>query len=73
MVAAGIAPASRNGPVIIQQSDWADTPHSGPHLACTDLALRERVACWHRLTADVREKIVELARGQQGFSCFGES
>ena len=56
-----------------KESDCADTPHSGLRLARTDLALRELVACWHRLTAGVREKIVELSRGQQGFSCFGES
>jgi hypothetical protein len=32
------------------------------HIACTDFALRELVACWHRLAADVRERIIELAR-----------
>jgi hypothetical protein len=58
MEAAEIKPASRNAQVIIQQSDCADTRRACLHLACTDLALRELVACWHRLTADVREKIV---------------
>jgi hypothetical protein len=31
------------------------------HTACTDSALRELVAAWQQLPADVREKIIELA------------
>jgi hypothetical protein len=34
------------------------------HYVCTEAALREVVAAWHRLTPDVREKIIEVARGK---------
>ena len=40
-----------------------DTPPPRLHIACTDIGLREVVASWHRLSADVREKITQLARG----------
>ena len=35
------------------------------HIACTDSAQDELVACWHLLAADVRQKISEKARGQR--------
>jgi len=48
----------------MQQGSCADTPLPCLHIACTDLALRELVANWHRLSADVRRKITEMARGE---------
>jgi hypothetical protein len=59
--AAGIAPASLIPHVIMQKASCVDDPRSFLHAACTDLALRELVMCWHQLTADVREKIMEAA------------
>ena len=50
----------------------SNTPAPCLHTACTDLALRELVSCWHRLTPDVRETIVRIARGQGDFSRVGE-
>jgi hypothetical protein len=63
VAAAGIAPAS--------QIPQADTQHIGCidaslrclHTVCTDLALRALVASWHRLTPDVRERIMSVASG----------
>jgi hypothetical protein len=61
--AAGIAPASRNSQAYTQHSTCGDTPLPCLHIACTDFGLRKLVACWHTLSADVREKIMALARG----------
>ena len=70
--AAGIAPASHIPEVLTPHSTCVDTPPPCLHTACTDLALRELVASWHRLTPDVRETIVRIARGQGDFSRVGE-
>jgi hypothetical protein len=53
--AAGIAPASLNRHVFTLHSTCADTPPTCLHTACADLDLRELVASWHRLSADVSE------------------
>ena len=70
--AAGIAPASRNPQVVMQHDRCVDTPPPCLHTACTDFALRELVACWQQLSADVRERIVRIARGQGDISRVGE-
>jgi hypothetical protein len=57
MEAAGIAPAFQDPQVVSQHDGCVDTPPPCLHTACSDSALRELVAGWHRLTADVREKI----------------
>jgi hypothetical protein len=72
MEAAGIAPASRNTQAIMQQEGCVDTPPPCLHIACTDFGLRELVACWHTLAADVRERILMIARGEEAFSLPGE-
>jgi hypothetical protein len=43
-----------------RHSTCGDTPPPCLHTGCTDLA--EIVACWHTLSADVRRRIMELAR-----------
>jgi hypothetical protein len=62
MEAAGIAPASQSSQAETQHGSYVDTPPPCLHTACTDLALRELVANWHRLTAVCREKIVEMSQ-----------
>jgi hypothetical protein len=70
--AAGIAPASQNPQIYSQQCTCGNSPPRCLHTACTDFGLRELVACWHTLASDVREKIVMLARGNDGFAGSGE-
>jgi hypothetical protein len=71
MEAAGIAPASLISQVATQDSTCGDTPPRCLHIACTDFGLRELVLNWHRLSADARETIVGIARGQGDFSDAG--
>jgi hypothetical protein len=59
--APGIARASQFSQQLISQNGYVDIPSSCLHTACTDFALRELVASWHRVTPDVREKIMEEA------------
>jgi hypothetical protein len=68
---AGIAPASLNPQVVSPHDSCVNTPPPCLHTVCTDLALRELVASWHRLTPDVRETIVRIARGHGDFSRVG--
>jgi hypothetical protein len=62
MEAAGIAPASRNSQVDTQHSTYGNAPPPCLHTVCTDFGQRELVAIWHRLTPDVSDKILDLAR-----------
>jgi len=62
MEAAGIAPASRIPQIVSQHSTCVYTTPPCLHTVCTDMALLELVASWHRLTPDVREKIAALVR-----------
>jgi hypothetical protein len=70
--AAGIAPAAQNSEADSQDSTCVDAPPPCLHIACADFGLRELVACWHRMTVDVRERIMRIARGQEDSSRFGE-
>jgi hypothetical protein len=72
MEEAGIAPASRFSQADTQNDSYVEVPTNCLHTACSDLALRELVACSHRLSPDVRETIVRIARGRRGFSHIGE-
>jgi hypothetical protein len=72
MEAAGIAPASPNSQIHMQESGSGNPAPPCLHIACTDFGLRELVACWHRLSADVRESIVRIALGQGDLSAVGE-
>jgi hypothetical protein len=72
MEAAGIAPASKIPQAGTQHGSYVDTPPPCLHIACTDLALREMVACWHLLSVNVRETIVRISRGQRDISRAGE-
>jgi hypothetical protein len=69
---AGMAPASPDSQVCTQQSSCGNPPPTCLHIAYTDFALRELDACWHQLSADVRERIVRKARGQGDSSPVGE-
>jgi hypothetical protein len=60
---AGIAPASLIPQVVLCYDGCVEHGCQWLYYVCTDVALRELVADWHRLTPDVREKIMEVARG----------
>jgi hypothetical protein len=70
--AAGIAPACQNAQSILQQQSCVNTTPPCLHIACTDFDLRELVASWRRLSADVKETIVRIARGEGDCSPLGE-
>jgi hypothetical protein len=65
-----IAPAARNPQVVMQHDSCVDTLSPWLHTARTVFALRELVACWQQLSADVRERILRIARGQGDISRF---
>jgi hypothetical protein len=60
--AAGIAPASRIPQADTPHDSCANTTLTCLHTACTGFALRELVSSWHRVTPDVRERIVAIVR-----------
>jgi hypothetical protein len=70
--AAGIAPAFRLAQVDTPHNVCVNTPPPCLHTACTNLALRKLVACWHRLTPHVRDEIVTIFRRHQDSSRGGE-
>jgi hypothetical protein len=63
MEAAGIAHASQIPQVVFPHDTCVEQGCQWLHYVCTEEALQELVASWHRLTPDVREKIMELALG----------
>ena len=65
MEAAGIAPASQFTQVVLQYDSCVERGCQWLHYVCTEEALSELVAAWHRLTPEVREKIRELVRISQ--------
>jgi hypothetical protein len=62
MEAAGIAPASQNPQVALEQGTCVEQGCEWLHYVCTEEALQELVTKWHRLTPSVRIAIVDLAR-----------
>jgi hypothetical protein len=63
--AAGIAPASQIPQVVLKHDICVESRRPCLHTACTDLALGELVASWHRLTPEVCAAIMELVRTSQ--------
>jgi hypothetical protein len=61
--AAGIAPASQIPQVVSPHDTCVECGYQCLHYVCTDAALRELVANWHRLTPPVMDAIVALLRG----------
>ena len=62
MEAAGIAPASQIPQVVSQHDTCVEHGCQWLHYVCTEEALQELVANWHRLTPAVREKKMELVQ-----------
>jgi len=63
--AAGIAPASRIPQVVRPHTTCVEHGCQWLHYVCTDAALQELVANWHRLTPSVREKVMALVLTSQ--------
>ena len=62
MEAAGIAPASQIPQVVSQHDTCVEQGFQWLHYVCTDAALQELVANWHRLTSPVMDAIMALLR-----------
>ena len=63
MEAAGIAPASQIPQVVSPHDTCVNEGCQWSHYVCTDAALLDLVANWHRLTPSVRTAILDLAQG----------
>ncbi len=61
--AAGIAPASHIPQVVSPHTTCVEHGCQWLHHVCTDAALQELVANWHRLSPSVRTAIMARLRG----------
>jgi len=64
MEAAGIAPASQIPQVVTPHGTCVERGCRWLHYVCTEEALHELIANWHRLTSDVRAAIMQSVRGR---------
>jgi hypothetical protein len=63
MAAAGIASASPIPQVVLPYHTCVEQGRQRLHYVCTDAALQELVANWHRLSPPVKDAITVLLRG----------